>query len=57
MVCDGKEGVNPLDLVLADWMRRNNKVPLYLAGYIFPGHEYIFLIDFILYYVVLAGPY
>jgi GTP-binding protein len=31
MVCDGKEGVNPLDLVLADWMRRNNKVPLYLA--------------------------
>jgi small GTP-binding protein len=31
MVCDGKEGVNPLDLILADWLRKNNKVPLYLA--------------------------
>ena len=31
MVCDGKEGVNPLDLILADWLRKNNKIPLYLA--------------------------
>ena len=21
-VCDGKEGINPLDMVLADWMRK-----------------------------------
>lgn len=31
MVCDGKEGVNPLDQVLASWLRKNNKIPLYLA--------------------------
>ena len=31
MVCDGKEGVNPLDQILASWLRKNNKVPLYLA--------------------------
>ena len=31
MVCDGKEGLNPLDSVLADWLRKKNKVPLYVA--------------------------
>jgi len=32
MVCDGKQGVTPLDTVLADWLRRNNrKIPVYLA--------------------------
>lgn len=31
LVCDGQEGVTPLDMSLAEWLRRNNKVPLYLA--------------------------
>lgn len=31
MVCDGKLGITPLDQVLADWLRRHNKTPLYMA--------------------------
>ena len=31
MVCDGLEGVTQLDQILADWLRKNNKVPLYIA--------------------------
>lgn len=31
MVCDGLEGVNPLDLALAHFLRKHNKTPLYLA--------------------------
>lgn len=31
LVCDGKEGLTQIDSVLADWLRKNNKVPLYLA--------------------------
>eukprot|EP00595_Chromulina_sp_UTEXLB2642_P003313 CAMPEP_0196764544 /NCGR_PEP_ID=MMETSP1095-20130614/6404_1 /TAXON_ID=96789 ORGANISM="Chromulina nebulosa, Strain UTEXLB2642" /NCGR_SAMPLE_ID=MMETSP1095 /ASSEMBLY_ACC=CAM_ASM_000446 /LENGTH=339 /DNA_ID=CAMNT_0042120457 /DNA_START=153 /DNA_END=1169 /DNA_ORIENTATION=- len=31
LVCDGQEGVTQLDTLLAEWLRRNNKVPLYLA--------------------------
>ena len=30
-VCDGQEGVTPLDRALALWLRKNNKVPVYLA--------------------------
>jgi len=30
-VCDGKEGVTQLDIVLADWLRRNNRKPIYVA--------------------------
>lgn len=31
MVCDGKVGVTPLDATLSEWLRKKNKVPLYLA--------------------------
>lgn len=31
MVCDGKEGLTQLDDILADWLRKNNKVPVYVA--------------------------
>lgn len=31
MVCDGKEGITQLDQILADWLRKNNKVPVYIA--------------------------
>eukprot|EP01035_Chromulina_nebulosa_P016808 gene16808-22291_t len=31
LVCDGQAGVTQLDTLLAEWLRRNNKVPLYLA--------------------------
>lgn len=31
MLCDGKEGKTYLDEVLADWLRKNNKIPLYVA--------------------------
>lgn len=31
IVCDGKEGVTQLDEILVNWLRKNNKVPLYLA--------------------------
>lgn len=31
MVCDGLEGVNPLDEALAQFLRKHNKTPLYLA--------------------------
>ena len=30
-VCDGQEGVTQLDTIIADWLRKNSKVPLYLA--------------------------
>lgn len=31
MVCDGKEGITQLDQILANWLRKNSKVPLYIA--------------------------
>jgi len=31
LVCDGKEGVTQMDGILCDWLRKNNKVPVYLA--------------------------
>ena len=31
LVCDGKEGITPLDRQLAEWLRKNNKVPIFLA--------------------------
>ena len=31
MVCDGLEGVNPLDEALAQFLRKHNRTPLYLA--------------------------
>ena len=31
LVCDGQEGVTPLDRTLSEWLRKNNKVPIYLA--------------------------
>ena len=31
LVCDGQMGVHPLDRALAEWLRKNNKVPLYLT--------------------------
>lgn len=31
LVCDGKEGLTQLDEVLGNWLRKNNKKPLYLA--------------------------
>ena len=31
LVTDGQVGITAMDLELADWLRKNNKVPLYLA--------------------------
>lgn len=31
MVCDGQQGLQPLDSILGDWLRKNCKVPLYVA--------------------------
>eukprot|EP01038_Epipyxis_sp_PR26KG_P007335 gene7335-9999_t len=31
MICDGKEGLTQMDITIAQWLRRNNKVPIYLA--------------------------
>jgi len=31
LICDGQSGVTPLDRALAEWLRRNSKVPLYLC--------------------------
>eukprot|EP00981_Chlorochromonas_danica_P013746 scaffold6829_cov162-Ochromonas_danica.AAC.2 len=31
MVCNGQEGVTQLDTILADWIRKNIKIPLYVA--------------------------
>ena len=31
MVVDGKEGITQLDIVLADWLRKNNKIPTYVT--------------------------
>jgi GTP-binding protein len=31
LICDGKEGLTQMDEILCDWLRKNNKVPLYLA--------------------------
>lgn len=31
MVCDGQQGVTQLDLIIADWLRKNTKVPVYLT--------------------------
>jgi GTPase len=30
-VCDGQAGITPMDLTIASWLRRWNKVPLFLA--------------------------
>lgn len=30
-VCDGQEGLTQLDLIIADWLRKNTKVPIYIA--------------------------
>lgn len=31
MVCDGQQGLQPLDLTLGEWLRKNCKIPMYLA--------------------------
>jgi GTP-binding protein len=31
MVCDGQQGITQLDKVVANWLRINNKVPIYVA--------------------------
>eukprot|EP01036_Dinobryon_divergens_P025560 gene25561-34120_t len=31
LVCDGKEGLTQLDSIVADWLRKNSKKPLYVA--------------------------
>jgi GTP-binding protein len=31
IVCDGLQGLQPLDTILADWLRKNCKIPLYVA--------------------------
>lgn len=31
MVCDGQEGVTPMDMAVAAWLRRNIRVPVYVA--------------------------
>lgn len=31
VVCDGHEGLTQLDEILVQWLRRNNKVPVYIA--------------------------
>lgn len=31
IVCDGQQGLQPLDSILGDWLRKNCKVPLYVA--------------------------
>jgi len=31
VVCDGREGLTQLDEILVQWLRRNNKVPVYIA--------------------------
>ena len=31
IVCDGQQGLQPLDITLAEWLRRNCKIPVYLA--------------------------
>lgn len=30
-VCDGQEGITQLDTIIADWLRKNNHVPVYVA--------------------------
>lgn len=31
LVCDGQEGLSQLDIIIADWLRKHNKVPVYVA--------------------------
>lgn len=31
LVCDGQQGVTTLDGIIADWLRKNNKVPVFIA--------------------------
>jgi GTP-binding protein len=31
MVCDGQQGLQPLDIMLVDWLRKNCKIPIYVA--------------------------
>ncbi|RYH20930.1 hypothetical protein EON65_22070 [archaeon] len=31
MVCNGQEGVTQLDQIIADWLRKNIKIPVYIA--------------------------
>jgi GTP-binding protein len=31
LVCDGQEGVTQLDTIIADWLRKHSKVPVYIA--------------------------
>jgi GTP-binding protein len=31
IVCDGQQGVQPLDLILTEWMRKNCKIPIFVA--------------------------
>jgi GTP-binding protein len=31
LVCDGQEGLTQLDMIIADWLRKNNNVPVYVA--------------------------
>ena len=31
LVCDGQEGLTEQDRIIADWLRKNNKVPVYVA--------------------------
>ena len=30
-MCDGQEGLTQLDEIITDWLRKNSKVPLYIA--------------------------
>ena len=31
LVCDGQEGLTQLDSIIAEWLRKNNRVPVYIA--------------------------
>ena len=45
-MCDGKEGVNPLDLVLADWMRKYATVVQYFSTVLNYSTEHYIIVKY-----------